>query len=389
MIAGFLAGRAILSISMFVFLLNAMTFNSLQHYSRQKWWLLGLAWVGFFALSYFWSTNIPFWEERVQTKFAFLMLPLAFGLLPAFSLKQLKIFTFCTALLLAVGCCYSYSFLWRDPQGVINGYFTSKVMPTPAYGDHICYSIFVAWFGVWCCYMLPYFTSRVTKFLIILALIFFIVYLHILAVKSGLLIFYIALIMLAIYLALKKKRKASISILAGLVLVVFGAYKTLPSFQHKAGYLKYTYEEYFERGNLSANFSDMGRIISYKVAWKLIKQHPIYGVGAGDMMDDMRQEYHQNEPSVSESQILLPHNQMMVNTLAGGIIGLILFLVWLLYPLKKIRKDRSGYFTLITWTMLLVPLLVEPFLEIQFGVFVYLFCLLWMQKSNASLANVE
>ncbi len=389
MIAGFLGARALMSISMFVFTLNAIIGVPVKSYLKQSWWLLGLSWVIFFALSFFWSDNIPYWEERVQTKLAFLMLPLAFGLLPAFSTKQLKLFTYVTSLLLLAGCCYSYSFLWKDPQGVINGYYTSKVMPTPAYGDHICYSIFVAWFTIWCCYIFPYLSNRISKILITIAVVFFIIYLHVLAVKSGLIIFYLSIILYAIYLSTKKKKIVSISIIVGLICLLLGAYNTLPSFRHKAGYLKYTYEEYFQRGHMSADFSDMGRIISYEVAWVVIKQNPIIGVGAGDMMEDMKNVYHQQKPSVNDDQILLPHNQMMVNSLAGGLVCLSLFWAWLFYPLKTIKKNRSGYFTLICWIILLIPLMVEPFLEIQFGVFVYLFCLLWMQKAASTNITIE
>lgn len=388
MIIGFLGARALMSLSMFLFTVNAMLGTPAKAYLKQKWWLLGLAWVMFYGLSFFWSYDIPYWEERVQTKLAFLVLPLAFGLIPAFSTQQLKWFTYITSLLLFAGCCFSYSFLWRDPQGVLNGYYTSKVMTTPAYGDHISYSIFVAWFIIWCGYIFPYLSGKASKIILTISIIFFIIYLHVLAVKSGLVIFYLAVILYAFYLFSKKNKIVPISIIAGLVALILVAYNTLPSFKHKAGYLKYTYEEYFLRGNMSANFSDMGRVISYKVAWVLIKQNPIIGVGAGDMMEDLKQVYHQQAPSVNDDQILLPHNQIMVVALAGGAICLLLFLAWLFYPLKTIKKSRSGYYMLICWITLLVPLLVDPFLEIQFGVFVYLFCLLWMQKATTTTEPV-
>ena len=48
-------------------------------------------------------------------------------------------------------------------------------------------------------------------------------------------------------------------------------------------------------------------------------------------------------------------------------------------PLFEIRKDRQGFFFFTVWLILFIQLMIEPVLEVQFGVFVYLFFLI-MQK---------
>jgi vacuolar-type H+-ATPase subunit I/STV1 len=77
MIYGFLAGRAILSLSMFLFFLNSIWNTKPAFWAKQKWWLWGLVWLGLYAVSYFWSTDIPYWQERVQVKLPFLIFPIA------------------------------------------------------------------------------------------------------------------------------------------------------------------------------------------------------------------------------------------------------------------------------------------------------------------------
>lgn len=383
MLGGFLFGRAILSVAMFLFGMNAIWDTSPRDWLKRKWWLLGLAWIGMYALSGLWSDNIPYLEDRLQVKLPFLLLPLAFYYQQAFSARLLRWFTYGVTLLLLGGCCYTLSFLIADPTAVFNGYFTSKVMPTPAYKDHIRFSIFICWFIFWCLYMLPLFTKRLVKGIMIAAVIFFILFLHILAVKSGLLLFYLYVALYLGFLLLRRKVLTAMVIMAGFCCMVITAYRVIPSFKYKVGYIKYTLEEY-QRGGMSANFSDMGRVISYQVAFSLFCQHPVAGVGAGDLLDDMKKEYKRLGPDARDEQMLIPHNQLMVVAVAGGLITLALFLCWLFYPLSGIPRTRGGYFLLSTWIALLLAMCVEPMLEVQFGVFVYLFCLLWTQKAAAT-----
>jgi O-antigen ligase len=379
MIGGFMTGRAILSLFMALFGLNALRAISPRQWFRQNWWLLGIAWVGVYALSWFWSSNFGFWNERLQVKLPVLLFPLAFALLPRFSVKQLNDFTKIVCVFIFLGCCYSLSFLWRDPQGVLNGYFTSKVMPTPAYRDHIRYSILVAWSIIWCCRMFPLATGRFYKTFLVLAILFFTVYLHILAVKSGLMVLYLFIVLYALRLLFTRKLLYSLGMIVALSAGIYLAYLKVPSFNYKINYLKFTYEEY-QRNGMSGQFSDMGRVISYEMAWKVFLQHPWIGVGAGDILDEMTQVYHQYYPQ--ESKPLVPHNQFIVVLLTGGLLALVPFILWVFYPLTKVKRSREGFYFFITWLTMLGAMLVEPMLEVQFGVFVYLFCLLWMWKTQ-------
>lgn len=382
MVLGFLCGRAVLSVAMFLFGLNAIWDIAPLQWLKQRWWLLGLAWIGIYALSGFWSTDTAYLSERLQVKLPFLLMPLGFALLPALSLRHLKWFTWGLVFLLFCGSLYSLSFAWRDPQGVFNGYFTSKVMPTPAYKDHIRFSIFTAWSILWCYYIYPKMDLKWQKRILVAAILYFSVFLHILAVRSGLLFFYIFTVSYIFYLFFKGRRLLSSGIMAGFLAAVFLAYRYIPSFHYKMGYIKYTIEEYYDRGNMSGNFSDMGRIISYQTAWSIFSEQPLKGVGAGDILDAMKQRYRHFDPGIREEQILIPHNQVMVVAVATGILGLVPFLCWLFYPTFRIRRSRDGYFVLITWFCLLISSFTEPMLEVQFGVFVFLFCLLWMMHST-------
>lgn len=380
MVAGFMWGRAILSMAMLLFWIVSLTGYRPKDWLGDRWWLLGVFWVMMYVISFFWSDNVGYWSERVQVKLPFLMLPMAFALLPALSLKSLKAFTWSLALLLLLGCSYSYYFLWKDTDQIINGYFTSKVMPTPAYRDHIRYSIFITWFCVWCIYVFPLFRGK-EKWLLAFSIFFFVVYIHVLAVKSGLLMFYLFILAYGIYYLLKRKWLVGISLIGAIGIIILTAFKTFPSFEYKIAYLKYTYEEYHRTG-MSGQFSDMGRVISYGLARDICRESPWLGVGAGDILDVMKEKYNEKYPAVPEEQRLVPHNQLLVVAVGCGIPALILFVTWLWYPVSNIKRTRSGFFMLTTWFILLVALLVEPMLEVQLGVFVYLFCLLFVWRTG-------
>ncbi len=97
---GFLFPPALLSIFTFLFGVNAIRDVSPRRWVEDKWWLVGVVLVAIYAITYFWSDNKADWETRLQTKLAFLLLPLAFYFLPRFSAKQLQLITVIFALAL-------------------------------------------------------------------------------------------------------------------------------------------------------------------------------------------------------------------------------------------------------------------------------------------------
>jgi len=73
--------------------------------------------------------------------------------------------------------------------------------------------------------------------------------------------------------------------------------------------------------------------------------------------------------------VLLPHNQFLIVALGCGLPAAILFTVWVLMPLLSLRRNRQSFFFFIVWLALLMQLMIEPVLEVQYGVWMYLFFL--------------
>lgn len=388
MLAGFLFSRVLLSAATFAFGINTLLGVHPREWLKNKWWLLGVAWVSIYVLSVFWSDNLPQWNERVSVKLPVLLLPLAFGLLPKFSSRQLTVFTVGGCLLFLASICYSIYFLFSDPEYYIEQYRFSKVLPTLAGHDYIRYSLSIALFIIWCFYIRNQLAGKIARWFVTVMTIILCLHIHIVAVKTGLLVLYIFFFCWAVYIAFKRKPLAGIAIIAILVLSWFGAYKYVPTFQQKVDYFRYSLK-IFRAGNYDSNYSDIGRLISYDIALKLLPDYLPAGTGIGDLHDVMREGYRKWYPNVPDFQQLKPHNQFLIVALGCGIPALLIFLAWVIYPLRWVRRNRHGFFVFTIWLVMLVPLMVEPFLELQFGVYVYLFFMLWMVHNAKSNTEVE
>src|ERR1043165_3659471 len=136
MIWGLLHSRSILSLGMMVMGGYCLLGVNPRRWFKSKWWLLGLAWVGMYALSYCWSDDINYWNERFQVKLPVLLLPLAFTFLPKFSIRQLMVFWIGSAAMFLWGAWYSLSFFLKDFNLYYYGYNYAHVLPVPM-NDHI------------------------------------------------------------------------------------------------------------------------------------------------------------------------------------------------------------------------------------------------------------
>lgn len=379
MLAGFLFSRAILSVGTIAFGVNALIGVSPKEWLKNKWWLLGVAWVGIYVISGLWSDNIPQWNERVSVKLPILLLPLAFGLLPPFSDKQIKLFTVGGTLLFLSSVFYSLYFLFTDTAYYIEQYRFSKVLPTLAGHDYIRYSLSISMFIIWCLFAIKR-LNGIMKWFTIITVIILGVYVHVIAVKTGILVLYLFIFLSAIYILFKRRPIVGLLILVAIILSAKGAYRYIPTFEQKVDYFTYSWKVFAE-GRYDSDYSDIGRLVSYDIALKLLPEHAMVGTGIGDMHDVMRESYSKWYPNVPEFQQLKPHNQLLIVALGCGIPALIVFMLWVFYPLKWVKKNRDGFFLLATWLVLWIPLMVEPMLELQYGVYVYLFFLLWTAHS--------
>lgn len=381
MIYGFLVSRAWSSFFVFAFGVNALWNVNPKNWFKDKWWILGVTWFLLYTISYFWTTDIANWHTRVEVKLPVLLLPLAFSFMPAFNRQQVQVFVLCSAVLFLGSVLYSLSFFIKDPAYYSEQYVYSHVLPTAVYGDHIRYSLALSLYIAWCFSVFEDLEKKWIKTVVVITIIFLSVYLHILAARTGLIIWYMFIAAWCMRYAFKKNLKTGLGIIALLVIIFALATKYIPTLEKRVWYAKHTFELY-RSGKLESGYSDMGRVISYKLATRLIKENAVKGVGAGDVFSEMNKGYDADYPDVPTEFRLMPHNQFLIVCLGCGVFSLLVFILWIFWPLVWISNSPKRFYAFITWLSLFLAVMVEPMLEIQYGVFVFMFFLLWQRQTD-------
>lgn len=382
---GLLCARSVASGAMFLFGVNALWDVHPKRWLQQRWWLVVVAWVGMYAISFFWTTDTEEWVAHLQVKLPFLLLPLAFAFLPKFSKKQTDFFTWSLGLMMFAAAIYGLWPLWHSSESLIHSYKYAHVLPTAMFNDHISFSTAVALSIAWIVYYFPFLERKSSRILMLLLALFLAVYLHILAAKTGLVAFYVLLLGIAITQVRKSPTKGLLILVLGIIGFT-AAYTFIPTLRERIGYSKVTWLSY-KSGERSGIYSDGGRLMSYKLGLKSIAAHPLLGVGAGDVLDEMKLRYREDYPEVKEAQMLWPHNVFLTSAMAVGIPGTLFLVFWIFWPLSKVRRNRVSLYFVLMLAMLLVPLMVDVSFEVQAGVGVFLLFYLWQKKALDDASN--
>ncbi|MBU0489045.1 MAG: O-antigen ligase family protein [Bacteroidetes bacterium] len=132
----------------------------------------------------------------------------------------------------------------------------------------------------------------------------------------------------------------------------------------------WAYEVYRKTGDPSG-YSLMQRVEYWRAAYHIIKRNPVIGVGTGDIKNAFRDEYIIMNSKLHENLRHRAHNQYLAIAISFGVLGLLVFLFVLIYPLfiKPFPGFMFGAFTII----LLLSMLTEDTIESQAGVTFYAF----------------
>lgn len=114
------------------------------------------------------------------------------------------------------------------------------------------------------------------------------------------------------------------------------------------------------------------RLEFWQTATQIIQNHPLIGVGTGDAQLAFNAQYEANHSLLPPSNRLRSHNQFLAIGVAFGIIGIMLFLIYLALPFVKAWETGNLMF-LIFYTGAIISLLTEDTLETQAGVAYFCF----------------
>jgi len=363
-------------------IMNGSFLDNIKAFSKQKPYLALTGIFLIFLISGFWSENVDYFLNRSRIKLPILFLPFAFFAIPKLDQKVIQRIFKVYIGIFAFSVLWSISMFLLDLNHYISIYGKGQILPTPIH--HVRYSIMVSIAAAMSIYGLKTWKaihSNINK-LLWATVILFVLYLHILAVRSGLMTLYVAFgCLLIIYIKEKGNKLFAGGITTLGLLFIFLATQYIPTIKNKIGYMRYSLELFAKNENIR-ELSDSRRLGSIFAGLHLTKDNPVIGVGIGDIMDDTNSYLEQNYPDLINLE-LLPHNQYILTSASLGIIGLLLFIVFTLMPLFYLN-GFNDYFLLSSQLMFYASFMVEHTIESQIGVALYIFITLLAMKNKES-----
>ena len=258
--------------------------------------------------------------------------------------------------------------------------------------DHTEFSIFVSFAILISIFLfreqrrLPKFGTRSTKLLLAL---FLFVFLHILAVRSGLAVLYISALFLGGWQIISaRKYTLFIPLLIGLIVIPLLSIQLVPSLKKKIDYVKYDLHRY--RTGQGVDYSDSERIYSLQAGWKIFTANKVIGDGIGDLKKSCNNYYQKN---LDKSLGHYPHNQYLFTLAAMGLIGFIVYFISIAGPVILLGRRMDYYYSALI-AVVLISGMVENTLERTFSIGFYLFFALasisyltteWAPRKSSSL----
>jgi len=386
-LSGLALSRAMISIGMGLIVLQAFLHphprQCIRAFLQNKSFLFPTLLFFIFLISGLWSENLPYFVSKMQVKLPFLLLPYAFFTAPQMTKRKVHSFLAFFLLLISVLSLLSLSNYALHYQALTASYLEAKTLKVPF--NHIRFSLMLSFSALIAFYLyrekVRLFVKWEPRFYLAVS-IFLFIFLHILSVRSGLLSFYLgAAWMLILYIRQSRNQKKASLLLLLLIVVPILAYLTVPTFQNKIKYMIHDLEHY-SAGNDISRFSDSRRLSSWEAGIAVGNRSPLTGAGYGDFKDEIYHYYAREIPAFDPDTYIIPHNQLILTYSATGLFGLLLFIVFLLYPVFNKKAYRFYPFALIN-IIIWSSFMVEPTLEIQIGTAFYLLFFLLTLKAQA------
>jgi O-antigen ligase len=320
----------------------------------------------------------------IERKLPMFFLPLIVATSPVIDSVKIKIIlsAFLISCSIVTFLCIGYTFWLNKQQGYEFVYWYnfqySEDNLTRKFGFHHVYFCMYLCFCQAIIFYLFKSTSKIAlqvglSFLSICLLLF----MFGLGSRMGVIIL-ILLLMLGIFLFIKNGVAAKLSIAVGVFVLFCAVGYQFPFIREKfTGLLNIDVNEF------SVMYKASNRMVSIESTWNIFKNNWIFGVGPGDVNDLLIKEYKRINFQEGVIHTYNPHNQYLDTAASVGIIGLVILLVIVLFPLCRSIKSRD----FISLSFALIPLfsfLTESMLSRQKGVvfFTFFLCILNIHRGK-------
>ncbi|WP_375415678.1 O-antigen ligase family protein [uncultured Hymenobacter sp.] len=375
-VVGLLGSRALIALSPVVgvgaVLLNPNLRAGLRHYARNGAARRAALLYALLLVSALYTTDWAEWRHEIYRWLPWLAVPLAFTAAVPLSARQRlavgSLFVLGTALV-GIGTLGQYLL---NPAAANEAFRVSQNLPSSMGVSHIPFSVMLVLAGFGGLYLRrePLAGPGLRGALATAGGVG-IVIVHVLAYRTGLLVFYGALAAEALRLLFRRRLRLGLALLLLMAGAATVAYQTLEPVRRRVGVTLYDVDQ-FQQGRDINQYSLSRRLAAWETAALLARQHPWLGVGLADAKAAMMGQYNWRDYGVRPQNRVMIHNQYLHFLVGSGVLGLGLWLLLLSRPLLQPAPRRNPYIRSFLLVMA-AAMLVDSLLQVQIGYNLFVF----------------
>jgi len=318
------------------------------------------------------STDTKRWWDICSRKLPLLLLPLGFASVSLTKKQVWGILLFFNGVITFFAIA-STIYYFNHFEAINASLIESKAVPVWPVEDgisHIYFGVLMSFSIVNCLYFTltekqPVLFNRDRILFCGLGLLNFVI-IHLLSARTGLVALYGGLGVLILYTVWQYRRVKMVWLtLVILPLIPVIAYAALPSFRNKIINSVKDIEINRSGGDINHRSFSM-RLEAWKTGIDIIEQHPVTGMGPGDLYREMHAQYDRNQTILWHENRVMPHNQFIENGVQLGLLYVLLLLIVVFWPLLHYKQTNP-----LQWcvsALFFFAMCFESLLERQIGV---------------------
>jgi len=336
-----------------------------------------------FVVGVFYSQNKPSALFDIQVKLSMLVIPPVMYLLRDFYKRYfnyiLVVFVIANIIagLICMAFAFYHSFHYNNGSLIFNsnvpGIYPDLNTKPPNYFFYTNFSVFKhpAYFSMYlvlCVFIVFYFlrnsfsffNSRVKNIITYYSvIIFLVIIIFFLESKAA----YVSLLLLTLifsigYVVKEKKWIWGIAIISAIIVISVIGFKQNSRFYYISSALKNKdgFMTAIQNKDYKVLIDSYGidRIPIWMIAGEIINENLWIGVGSGDVSDRLMEKYKFYKLQTLENNRYNTHNQYLETFIAVGLIGFLIFMAWLFYPLFCKKNFTKEHFLILIFSGILI-----------------------------------
>ena len=375
-VVGLLAARALVALAPVVGVLAVLANPNLRHgfprYFRNGAAMCAAAMFAFLLFSGLYTSEWATWRHALFRYLPWIGVPLAFALAVPLTARQ-RLAVGCLFVLgtAAIGAATLGKYL-MDPAAANEAISFGQNVQAVTRIFHITFGVMLALAFFWGLLLRrsllagPFLRGALLAAAAVAALA-----LHVLAYRTGLLVFYTGLLAFTIWLLLRQRIVLGLGLLVLLGLGPWLAYQTLESVRKRVDSTVWDVGQFTHQHDIN-DYSLARRLAAVQTAEAVIGQHWLLGVGPADTQAAMKAQYAWKDYGLRPANRVEVHNQYLEALMGGGLLGFGLLLLLLLWPFTQFQARRNPYLCFFLFIQA-TAMMVDAVLSLQIGLNLFIF----------------